>query len=89
MGKSGRAAIVDTNAAIRIADFLYQRLRMMKPGDRIRADLTVSNEAKKPLTIASGTQLEEIDVADGYSAAYEWLDQFCEFARTSGGFEVV
>jgi hypothetical protein len=75
--------------AIRIANFLDDRLGTMKAGDRIRADMTVTDAAKKPLTITPGMQTDQIDVVDTYSATYEWLVQFRDFARASGGFEVV
>jgi hypothetical protein len=61
----------------------------MKAGDRIRADLTVTNEAKKPLIFTPGMQTDQIDVVDAYSATYEWLVRFSGFARASGGFEIV
>ena len=89
MGTSGRRTIVDGGAAVRIADFLDESLRTMKAGDRIRYDLTVTNEAKKPLIFTPGMQTDQIDVVDAYSAIYEWLVRFSDFARTSGGFEIV
>ena len=89
MGRDEREAIVDADTAARIADFLDERLRTMKAGDRIRADLTVTDKARKPLIIAPGMQTDQIDVVDVYSAAYEWLVQLRDFARTCGGFEVV
>jgi len=89
MGTFGREAKVGAEAADRIADFLDKRLPAMKEGDRIRADLTITDEAKKPLIITPETQIEQIDVVDTYSATYEWLVQFRDFTRSSGGFEVV
>jgi hypothetical protein len=89
MGTFGRQAIVDADTAIRIANFLSDRLGTMKAGDRIRADLTVTDSAKKPLRITPGMQIDRIDVVDTYSATYEWLMQFSDFARSSDGFEVV
>ena len=89
MGTFGREAKVDADTAGRIADFLDQRLRAMKKGDRIRADLTITGELKKPLTITPETKIEQIDAVDTYSATYEWLAQFRDFSKASGGFEVV
>jgi hypothetical protein len=89
MGTFGREAIVDADTALRIADFLDERLRTIRAGDRIRADLTVTDKAKKSLIITPGMQTEQIDVVDVYSATYEWLVQFRDFARASGGFQVV
>ena len=89
MGTFGREAIVDADTAARIADFLDERVGTMKAGDRIRADLTVTDKAKKPLIFTPGMQTDQIDVVDTYSATYEWLVQFRDFARASGGFEIV
>jgi hypothetical protein len=89
MGTFGREAKVDADAADRIADFLDNRLPVMKEGDRIRADLTVTDEAKQPLTITPETQIEQIDMVYAHSATYKWLVQFRDFTRSSGGFEVV
>jgi hypothetical protein len=89
MATSGRRTIVDAGTAVRIADFLDERLRTMKAGDRIRADLTLTSEAKKPLLFTPGMKTDDIDVVDAYSATYEWLVRFSDFARTSSGFEVV
>lgn len=89
MGTSGRRTIVDAGTAVRIAGFLDERLRSMQAGDRIRADLTVTSDAKKPLVFTPEMKADQIDCVDAYSATYEWLVQFSDFARTSGGFEVV
>ena len=89
MGTSGRRAIVDAGTAVRIADFLDEYLRTMNAGDRVRYDLTVTNEAKKPLIFTPGMQTDKIDVANAYSATYEWLVRFSDFARVSGGFEII
>jgi hypothetical protein len=88
MGTQGRGAIVDADTAHRIADFLDLRLRSMKEGERIRADLTTTDEPKKRMIFEPGTSMDQIDAIDLYSASYEWLLQFRDFARTSGGFEV-
>ena len=47
MGTHGRAAKVDAETACRIADFLDRELLAMKKGDRVRADLTVTDKPKK------------------------------------------
>lgn len=89
MGTFGLEAVIDADTAVRIADFLDARLGVMKAGDRIRADLTVTDKPKKPLIITPRMQPDQIDVVETYSATYEWLIQFRDFARSSGGFEVV
>jgi len=88
MGTFGREAIVDADTALRMADFLDQRLKYLKPGERIRADLSVTAKPKKPLVITPGTKMDQIDVVETYSATYEWLVEFRDFLRMSGGFEV-
>ena len=89
MGTTCRGQSLKLRIAARIADFLDERLRTLKAGDRIRADLTVTNEAKKPLIFTPGMQTDQIGVVDAYSATYEWLVRFSDFVRTCGGFEVV
>lgn len=89
MGTFSRKAVVDADTAVRIADFLDVRLGTMKVGDRICTDLTVTDKPKKRLLITPDTQPDQIDVVDTYSATYEWLIRFRDFARSSGGFEVV
>jgi len=79
----------DAEIAERIADYLDQRLETMKAGERVRADLTVTDEPKKRLVITQNTQADEFDSVEAYSATYEWLVQFRDFSRTSGGFRVL
>jgi hypothetical protein len=88
MGTFGRKAIVDADTARRIADFLDLRLADMRSGDRIRADLSVTAEPKKQVTITPHTRVEDADAVDLYSASYEWLIQFRDFSRASGGFKI-
>jgi hypothetical protein len=89
MGTHGFKAEVDATTANRIADFLEARLRVMKPEQRVRADLTVTDTPKKRLIIASDTQIDQIDAVDVYSASFAWLVEFRDFSRASGGFEVL
>jgi hypothetical protein len=88
MGTHGREARVDADMACRIAAFLDRRLGLMKPGERIRADLTTTDKPKKQVVFAPGIKVEDIDAVDLYSATYEWLLTFQDFCRRSGGFEV-
>lgn len=89
IGVNGGGGIIDANTAIQIADHLDRHLQSMKPGDRMRYDLTVTSVAKRPVVITSATKERDIDVAEAYSATYDWLIQFRDFCRSSGGFKVL
>lgn len=84
----GCGARVDAELANRMAIALEDKLSNMKPGDRIRADLSVTNIPKVPQAFGTNTQEGDIDVINLYSATYEWLGTFKDFCRRSGGFEV-
>jgi hypothetical protein len=88
MGANGRGASVDADMAGRIAAYLDQRLQSMKPADRMRADLSITSIPKKGFVITPTTKVEQIDAVEAYSATYEWLAQFRDFCRSSGGFKI-
>ena len=88
MGANGTGATVNADMAVRIADYLDQHLQSMKPGDRMRADLSITSIPKKRFVITPTTKVEDIDEVEAYSASYDWLAQFRDFCRSSGGFEV-
>lgn len=88
MGAHGCGGQVDAETARRIADFIDLKLRAMKPEQRVLADLTITDRPKKRVTFTPNTKIDQIDAIDLYSASYEWLIQFRDFSRTSGGFEV-
>jgi hypothetical protein len=88
MGAHGCGGIVDKAKAEQIADVVTQQLRSMKPGERMRANLSVTKETKKPAVISTNAT-DDIDVNELYSATYEWLEVFAQFCRTSGGFKVL
>ena len=88
MGAHGCGGIVDKAKAEQIADVVTQKLRSMKPGERMRANLSVTNETKRPAVISTNA-IDNIDVDELYSATYEWLEVFVQFCRTSGGFKVM
>lgn len=88
MGAQGVGGDVDAEMATRIADAIEHWLTMMKQGERIRGDLTVTAEPKHEGLFTPDPQPEKIDATDIYSATYEWLTQFAEFCRRSGGFEI-
>jgi hypothetical protein len=88
MGANGRGASVDADMAGHIAAYLDQRLQSMKPADRMRADLSITSIPKKGFVITPTTKVEQIDAVEAYSATYEWLAQFRDFCRSSGGFKI-
>jgi hypothetical protein len=89
MGAPCTGGEVDAELADRIAEVIGRTLKVMRPGDRIRADLTVTDQPKNKWVIRPETRPEEMDVNDIYSATYEWLAEFAEFCRSSGGFKVL
>jgi len=88
MGVQGAGGEVDADLADRIAEAIKRRLMLMKPGERMLGDLTVTAKPKTKWVFTPETRSEEIDATDIYSATYEWLEQFADFCRRSGGFEV-
>ena len=88
MGAQGAGGEVDEGLAGRIAEAVERRLRAMRPGERMLADLTVTERAKPEFSFGPGTRSEDIDVNELYSATYGWLADFAAFCRRSGGFEV-
>ena len=89
MGAQGAGGEVDADLADRIAEAIERTLETMKPGERMLADLTVTDRPKTKWVIGPETRPDEIDVNDMYSATYEWLVKFAGFCRRSGGFEVL
>ena len=88
MGAQGAGGEVDEELAGRIAEAVERRLEVMKPGERMLADLTVTERAKPEFSFGPGSRSEEIDVNELYSATYQWLTDFAAFCRRAGGFEV-
>jgi hypothetical protein len=88
MGAQGAGGVVDAELAGRIADAIGLTLGEMKPGERMRADLTVTDQPKATWAVTPETQPDELDTNDTYSATREWLTTFAKFCRDSGGFEV-
>ena len=77
---------VDEAKALLMAEFVWQQLRSMNPGERMLSDLSVSKEPKQ-LSVFSG-QADDIDSNELYSTTYEWLETFARFCKSSKGFEV-
>jgi hypothetical protein len=89
LGCNGCGATVDDELAQRIAAALTRRLAGMRPGERVRGDLSITAEPKPRMVFKPGMAPDEIDPVELYSAQYEWLVQFRDFCERSGGFEVV
>ena len=88
MGAQGCGGIVDDAQSFRIADFIEGKLSDMKPGERVRADLTITVKPKPVFIFSPKTKPDDIDANELYSISYEWLVTFKEFCRNSKGFEV-
>jgi hypothetical protein len=88
IGANGCGGHVDAETCGRIADFLERQLQSMQPGQRVRADLSLTNKPKNLTFFTPGMKAEDIDAIELYSATYEWLVTFRDFCRTSGGFTV-
>ena len=89
MGTQGAGSEVDAELADRIAEAIERTLKAMKPGERMLADLTVTDRPKTKWVIAPETRPDELDANDMYSATFKWLAKFAVFCRSSGGFEVL
>ena len=88
MRAQGCGGMVDKAKAEQIAEVITQKLVSMKPGERMRANLSVTNEPKTPAVFSPDVN-EDNDVNELYSATYDWLETFAQFCRTSGGFKVM
>lgn len=88
LAREGGDSRVDADLACCIAAAIESKLSTMKPGDRIRADLTVTDAPKISQVFAPDSKPEDIDVVNLYSATYDWLVKFKDFCRSSQGFEV-
>lgn len=89
MGAQGAGGEVDAQLADRIAESIERIIKVMRPDERMLADLTVTDRAKTKWVITPETRPDELDINDMYSATYEWLAEFAGFCRRSGGFEVL
>jgi hypothetical protein len=89
MGAHGCGGKADAEKASRIADVVADKLIGMAPGERLLANLSVSKELKKLAQFGSGVNANDIDETELYSTAYEWLETFGKFCRSSGGFKVM
>jgi len=83
MGRNDGDVQVDAVTAWKIADLIDQTVERMKPGDRLLGDLSITDKPEKQVVFKTPE-----DVAEGYLASREWLKDFSEFSRDSGGFGV-
>jgi hypothetical protein len=88
LGCNGCGARVDADLANQMAAAVENKLSTMAPGDRMRADLTVTSVPKVPQVFGPDTQPSDIDVTELYSATYEWLVTFKDFCKRCDGFMV-
>lgn len=88
MGANGCGGCVDAELALRAAEAIQRRLDAMRPGERILADGSVTDQPRKEVMFSSQTDEPEVDANDLYSAEFEWLAKFRDFCRASWGFEV-
>ena len=79
---------VDAGTARRIAEFLEIRIDGMRPGSRMRFDLSITSEPREPLVFTPTSWTGDADLNEVYSATYEWLVEFKGFCQRSGGFSV-
>ena len=82
---NGCGVQADADLARQMAVAVEGKLQSMRPGERIRGDLSVTGVPKK---VAEFHKPESIDAVDLYSATYEWLVRFKDFCEYCGGFEV-
>jgi hypothetical protein len=88
LGCNGCGARVDAALATRMAAVVENKLTTLKPGDRMRADLTVTEKPKALQVFGPDTQPGDIDANEIYSATYDWLVTFKDFCKRCQGFEV-
>ena len=79
---------VDAALAYRIADVVESKLAAMDPGERLRADLSITATPKVLQAFSPETKPDDVDTINLYSATYEWLVTFKDFCKRSEGFEV-
>ena len=83
MGVNDGDAEVDAVTAWKIADVLDKMVEKMGPKDRLLLDLSITDKPQK-----RGPLKTEEDLMEGYSVDRDWLKEFSEFSRDSGGFGV-
>lgn len=79
MELNGCGGQADSDLAFKFAEVIEAKLKDMRPGERMRADLTITSIPKP----------ENPETNDLYSVSYEWLCRFHDFCRKSGGFDVL
>src|SRR5262249_2777545 len=64
MGGQGYGGPVDGDLAYRLADAIEAKLMTMKPGDRMLADLTVTDRPKQPQLFTPDMEIGEINTVE-------------------------
>lgn len=88
LGCNGCGDRVDADLANRIAAAVENKLSTVAPGDRMRVNLTVTSNPKVPQVWDPDAQPDDMDVANLYSATYDWLVTFKDFCKRCSGFMV-
>lgn len=83
MGMNSGDAEVDAVTAWKIADVISKTVEKMGPQDRMLLDLSFTDQPQTRRELKT-----EEDVMAGYSVGRDWLKEFGEFSRDSGGFGV-
>src|SRR6185369_11504475 len=89
LGVQGCGGRVNIEKAEQIADAVSKKVMSMNSEERLRSDLSITNEPKKLAVFSPDTTAGELDVNELYSATTDWLTTFERFCRRSGGFKVI
>jgi len=89
LGVHGCGGRVNSEKAEQIADAVSKKVSSMNSGDRLRSDLSITNEPKKLAVFSPGMNASELDTDELYAATFDWLTEFEKFCRHSGGFNVI
>lgn len=83
MQVNASGSVIDEDIARELGALVRERfLAKMQPGQRVRLDLSVTDERD------DGTFHRGADEAKNYGATYEFLQDFCDFCAGSKGFRV-
>jgi len=84
MGASGSGVHVNEDESLRIATFLESYLKRLRPNDRVRLDLSITDEEYPTELVASDPTFWK-----HYGARKSLLEQLHQFCRVARGFKVV
>lgn len=89
LGVQGCGGRVNIEKAEQIADAVGKKVMSMNSEERLRSDLSITNEPKKLAVFSPDMTAGELDANELYSTTTDWLAKFERFCRRSGGFKVV